>query len=126
MKAKTNILIADFMQLKKAYKQYCSNDLTGGVLVYEIFINKTQVQNFTPEELPYSYNWDSLMAVVERIEALNYEFNIHTGCWVTIVDGDPNKCQSNVIIEISEKTKILTVYTACADFIEWYSTQAKF
>lgn len=69
----------------------------------------------------YNQFWDLLMPVVERIEDLNYEVNIHGGCWVVIQDIDPDRDQGNEVIEVSAPTKILSVYQAVVEFIKWYN-----
>ena len=61
-------------------------------------------------------NW--LMKVVEKIESLNYVFEIKlTWCGIKQIEN------GNVIVLRWEedKTKIEAVYNACVEFIKWYN-----
>ena len=74
-----------------------------------------------PNKLNYHKDWNWLMGVVEKIEGLNYDFQILGGCWVIIKDIDPDRKEGEEIIEVSKESKILTVYNACVEFIKWYN-----
>lgn len=82
-------------------------------------------RGFSYEEMNYNTDYGTLMPVVEKIESLNYDFNIHGGCCVTIVDIDPDREQSRLIVENSVPTKLLTIYNAVVEFIKYYNTLNK-
>ena len=75
----------------------------------------------THKQLRFDTDWNWLMKVVEKIESLNYDFEILGGEWVIIIDCDPDRNESDVIIETSDETKLSTVYKACLQFINWYN-----
>ena len=78
--------------------------------------------HISAEKLLYHTNWDWLMPVVEKIEKLNYDFKILGGNWVIITDIDPDRNESEEIIEIGDKeSKLKAAYTAVVEFIKWYS-----
>lgn len=82
--------------------------------------------NHNINSLKFSYNWDWLMEVVQRIESINkdrqllFEVQISgTDCAIQAhesVKGVP-------CIFWTEKTKIEAVYGACIEFIKWFNKQ---
>jgi len=76
---------------------------------------------FKSYEVKFHTSLDWLMPVVEKIEKLNYDFEILGGCWVIIKDVDPDRDELTEIIEVSSETKMKTVYNAVCQFIEWYN-----
>ena len=73
-------------------------------------------------ELDFNSDWNWLMEVVEKIESLNYVFEIKiTWCRIKQIEN------GNVIVLRWEedKTKIEAVYNACVEFIKWYNNQNK-
>lgn len=62
--------------------------------------------------LKYHLSWDWLIPVVEKIEDLNYGFEII---------GNYCKIGNNTNIQCSQPTKIQAVYNACVEFIKWYN-----
>lgn len=102
-----NAMIAEFMGLHEIVK-------TSGAAFQDNNTNEIHL-------LKYHTSWDWLMPVIEKIEKLNYDFEILGGCWVIIKDVDPDRDESTEIIEVSSKTKMQTVYNAVCQFIEWYN-----
>lgn len=93
---------------------------------YEMFgviesIDPDDQHFYTARVLKFNDSWDWLMPVVEKIESLNYDFQMMGGCWVIIYDIDPDREQGTELIEESAETKIKTVYAACVRFIKWYN-----
>ncbi len=68
-----------------------------------------------PKDMKYHSSWDWLMAVVEKIESLGYEFTIfnkttHLNCGKTFDLG-----------YIISDTKREAVYKTVVEFIKWYN-----
>lgn len=74
------------------------------------------------EDLKYHEDWNKLMEVVEKIESLNYIFEIKT-TWCRIKEIGTG---SVIVLRWEEdRTKIEAVYNACIDFINFYNEQNK-
>jgi hypothetical protein len=107
-----NKLIAEFMNWE-------SNE--SKTVYYEPKCENQGIDGFDVENLPFN-NWNWLMEVVEKIESLifpndtYYNFNILSGCYVTIIDSKINEFGS-----YSGSTKIESVYNACVEFVKWYN-----
>jgi len=102
-----NKLLAEFLN--------CKQDGSGQYLIPNWGWDKV-------ENLKFHSDWNWLMEVVEKIESLvfpndtYYNFNILSGCYVTIIDSKINEFGS-----YSGSTKIEAVYNACIEFIKWYN-----
>jgi len=71
---------------------------------------------------PFDSEWDYLMPVVEKIEALNYGVRItRTTCFIDSLSAIPEF----KVIGGFEETKIKAVYNACVGFINWHNEQKK-
>jgi len=71
------------------------------------------------EELHYHTSWDWLMPVVEKIESLDYDFQIGGGIGVArIVDVSLNRTEVMREIEVSYPTKLEATYNAVVEFIK--------
>lgn len=64
------------------------------------------------EYLHFDSDWNWLMEVVEKIESLDYGFEII---------GNYCKIGNNANIQCSQPTKIQAVYNACITFVKWYN-----
>ena len=74
------------------------------------------------DALKYYSDWNWLMKVVEKIESLNYIFEIKT-TWCRIKEIGTG---SVIVLRWEEdRTKIGAVYNACIDFINFYNEQNK-
>ena len=69
----------------------------------------------------YHDNWNDLMFIVEKIESLNFAFDIMgKAC---SINND-----TEMIVDLCGndfKSKIESVYTACVEFIQWYNLNNK-
>ncbi|MBC7845527.1 MAG: hypothetical protein H7Y10_03445 [Flavobacterium sp.] len=110
MNTENNKIIGDFMQWK-----------TPSIIVdgSTTFPNGWEYN----DKLKYHSDWNWLMEVVEKIESFNYDFKILGGYWVVVCDCDPNRNESEEILESFGETKINTVYNACVEFINWHNKQ---
>lgn len=119
-----NKLIAEFMECiingndfifpKEMYYLYqpCfMYEFESGVYNFELDIS----------EVKFNKSWDWLMPVVEKIESLDFIFEILS----TRVDiADYRVIAFKKRFEpIIKETKIEAVYTACVEFIKWYNEQ---
>lgn len=69
-------------------------------------------------DLKYHSSWDWLMPVVEKIERLNYDFQIGGGIGVArIVDVGLDRTEVMREIEVSYPTKLEATYNAVVEFI---------
>ena len=109
-----NRLIAEFLGVKS--REHHEYEMFG---VIEC-IDQDDHHFYTARMLKFNDSWDWLMEVVEKIESLNYDFQILGGCWVIIDDVDPDR-DNEEILEVSSETKIKSVYDACVAFIKWYN-----
>lgn len=118
-----NKLIAEFMGWNKGY------NYTKKFQFYEAW--GEDVNQMTPEEMAFHYDWNWLVEVVEKIENLInednfilYDVTIFSDA-VLIADQ-----QGNEVISINKSdngeftTKIEATYLACVRFIEWYNKTA--
>lgn len=73
--------------------------------------------DYKKNNLQFDCDWNWLMLVVDKIESLGYCTQITRLNNIThstyIFDCD--------FIEVKEKSKILSVYRACIEFIKWYN-----
>jgi len=71
---------------------------------------------------PYNSDWNLLMPVVEKIESMGYNFNIHKGFCLIIgvpfFGSIPHSPDSKV-------SKITYVYQSVIQFIKWYNQNGK-
>lgn len=71
--------------------------------------------------LEFNTDWNWLMEVVEKIESLDFVFQIHHNV-VNIFNGETK--ENGIYNETFQgKTKIKTVYNACVEFINFYNKQ---
>ena len=102
-----NRLIADFMGLD---------------VFYDTKVHHETAEKNKVTEMKYHSDWNWLMPVVEKIESLvftndiYYNFNILGGCQVYVISSDMEE-----LIDVSAKTKLLSVYEAVIEFIKWYN-----
>lgn len=69
----------------------------------------------------FKNSWEWLMPVVEKIESLDFVFQIHHNV-VNIFNGETK--ENGIYNETFQgKTKIKTVYNACIEFINFYNKQ---
>jgi len=105
-----NKIIAEFMN-KKVISEADFLALNYEQMTNDLFVDTT---------LNYHSDWNWLMEVVEKIESLGYFFKIVSQTSL-IVDKD-EKCIS---LSVYRKTKIVSTYEACVEFIKWYNEQQK-
>lgn len=108
-----NKLIAEFLEWNKG--ENYSNEFQ----FYEAF--RESVYQTTPSEMKFHSDWNWLMPVVEKIESLDFIFEILS----TRVDiADYRVIAFKKRFEpIIKETKIEAVYNACIEFIKWYNEQ---
>ena len=124
-----NAMIAEFMGCTFEHKKTDKSQVkvVNGLLDfipdwrYKIGVAICGTPYLPVKQLKFHTSWDWLIPVIEKIEKLNYDFEILGGCWVIIKDVDPNRDESTEIIEVSSETKMQTVYNAVCQFIEWYN-----
>lgn len=72
--------------------------------------------------LRYNISWDWLMPVIEKIESLQFRFEIAKNeyCIKQFIEGKPYK---EILYQYgySEKSKIERIYLGVIDFIKWYN-----
>lgn len=122
-----NILIAEFMGLKKGPIERC--------IIADGTSKEEDVQSYyesasrivLPHQLKYSYSWDWLMPVVEKIAGLyhaafpgNEEFIRRVLAHEEPIDGPYMD-----VIAIPMNTSIDEVYKAIVSFIKWYNSQTE-
>ncbi len=79
-------------------------------------------KGYSLENLLYHTSWDWLMPVVEKIERLNYDFQIGGGIGVArIVDVGLDRTEVMREIEVSYPTKLEATYNAVVEFINQYN-----
>jgi len=117
-----NKLIAEFMEINANPMYYIPNHP-------ELREDKEHAPHFylehyfEGEELKYHTSWDWLMPVVEKIELVMLEndnsinVTIGSSLYCTIQDSHMEVIELNTC----EPTKILTVYKAVVEFINWYN-----
>lgn len=96
--------------------------IAGNKLIAE-FMKKGKIH---PNDLKYHSSWDWLMPVVEKIEQRFIDnqdaesgFSIRIEAYLCVIEG----MLGNQISEGFEDKKILSVWKAIVDFIEWYNSQ---
>lgn len=124
----TNKLIAEFLGAKTTIIEGESNEYDMYGLIPTIIDSEYEQHYFTPEQMLFNEDWNWLMEIVNKIENILIKetdncFNVTIGCglYCTIQDAygelvEINTCQS---------TKILGVYMAVVEFIEWYNNLTK-
>ena len=100
-----NKLIAEFLEIDK--KIYGETGITYYIdgIPYQIF------------KLKYYSSWDWLMPVVEKIQSLNYVYEICNGA-----------CRIKIPTDRGwwlEETTIKSVFSAVIEFIKWYNSNEK-
>jgi hypothetical protein len=104
-----NKLIANFMGLNLyRSKWYKSTLATEKIICKE-------------NELQYHSDWNWLMEVVDKIESLDFNFNI-TSRDATVLKNHGAIYQT-LIYRIDGTKKIKAVYNTCVEFIKWYNQQ---
>ncbi len=73
---------------------------------------------FKPEEMLFNSDWNWLMEVVEKIESLDFSFQILKNGWVVINDDDNEE-----VLESFGESKLNAVYGGCIEFIKYYNEQ---
>lgn len=112
MNTDNEILIAEFMGFQPTNIGWFDNDE---------HLTMVEADN-TFDFLKFECSWDWLMAVVEKIEGLDFIFSIHHEV-VNIFNGECNDLKYNETTQ--SQTKQITVYNACVEFIKWYNEQPK-
>lgn len=102
MSTENNKIIAEFMGVSKS-----KIEAKGKILNFE---------NSKYNTYHKDYNW--LMEVVEKIEALQFTIDID-GVSCYIYSNDDN----GINVTRINKTKKEAVYNACVEFIKWYNKQ---
>ena len=95
-------------------------NLTSQVIFEQVFaVSENGKTNFyKKDELKFHSDWNWLMEVVEKIESLNYIFEIKT-TWCRIKEIGTG---SIIVLRWEEdRTKIEAVYNACIEFIKCYN-----
>jgi len=103
-----NKLIAEF--LGATFKE---NEFYFPAIVF-----KTGKNYFENHELKFHSDWNWLMEVVEKIESLDYSFQILKNGWVVINDDDNEE-----VLESFGESKLNAVYGGCVEFIKYYNEQ---
>lgn len=77
------------------------------------------------DELDYHSNWSNLMPVVEKIESMMFQVEIHTA--YSNINGELEgvKYNQDSCFEAQEETKLTVTYRAVVRFINWYNEQSK-
>lgn len=70
----------------------------------------------------FSFYWDWLMPVVEKIESLGYYTMINKWSSVYRINNSQDR---KSIVTIHGKSKIENTYRVCVEFIKWFNTQSK-
>lgn len=79
-----------------------------------------------PHQLKYDKSWNWLMPVVEEIESLMYQVDIHTAC--TNINGQHSNgaiYNQDTPFETQEETKLIVTCRAVVNFIKWHNIQTK-
>jgi len=112
-----NKLIVDFLGI-----EYSNNNETFCIPSFGFMNVKGDFQtDFTIGQLKFHKDWNWLMEVVEKIESLDYNFNITSGD-ATVLINHGVIYQTN-IYRIDGTNKIQAVYNTCVEFIKWYNEQ---
>ena len=85
----------------------------------DMFFNMEDCPNAVSFEVKYNTDWNWLMAVVEKIESMDFVLNIRQG-HVSIVNNS-GKTPFYTGSDIVEESKIESVYNTCIEFIKWYN-----
>jgi hypothetical protein len=70
------------------------------------------------DELKFHESFDWLMPVVDKIETLNFDVQVGSGCLCRIWDIEGGRLEE---IELSYPTKLESTYQAVVEFIKWYN-----
>ena len=117
-KRNINLLFAQF--LGAAEKDLNTFDMYG--IIESIDDVENEQHYFTINEMPFDSDWNWLMEVVQKIESLDFIVSIHHEV-VNIFNGECYVLEYNETTQ--SKTKLITVYNACVNFITWYNQQSK-
>lgn len=105
-----NKIIAEFMGFK-------INTNTG----IEVLYNAKTCEVLDLNKLKYHFDWNELMEVVEKIESLDFNFNITSGDATALINH--GAIYQTLIYRIDGTKKIEAVYNTCVEFIKWYNKQ---
>lgn len=112
MKTENNRIIAEFMDYK------IQKDPTERFFGYY----KQPLGAWTKEiDLAFHHDWNWLMEVVEKIESLDFNFNITSGDATALKNH--GAIYQTLIYRIDGTKKIEAVYNTCVEFIKWYNEQ---
>jgi len=123
-----NKLIAEFMGLELADKKYPSDGYWIS-LHLPMFTDSDMTEwadtrngmiRIPRSQLKYHSSWDWLMPVVEKIESLGYNTQIHFDLFMV---GDKDSLRN--VTETSASPKIMSIWYGVIAFIEWYNEQSK-
>lgn len=112
-----NILIAEFLGFTESE----------GIHVPPIYVTEYYRSSlyFTTLELKFSYSWDWLMPVIDKIETLKDESGLFYEVCIAGKEAFIH-CESDSITKSYYKEfKIESVYLAIIEFIKWYNEQSK-
>jgi hypothetical protein len=82
------------------------------------FIDEIGYYLLSENQLCFSFDWNWLMQVVDKIESLGYELFIET-FEVRIEKHRETLFRQHT--KVSNQTKIEAVYNACVSFVKWYN-----
>lgn len=111
-----NELIAEFMGAKS--RKIITMDET--FIVYDFGAHTYEVDG-----LNYDKSWDWLMPVVEKIELLQYEFEIASSGTqiISTAYSEGDYYDEFTTYDSKEETKIQVVYKAIVKFVKWHKIQ---
>lgn len=111
-----NELIAEFMG---------TVTVVGFGVIFPVGWANSQKRQYHTSELKFSTSWDWLMPVVEKIENMMFQVEIHTA--YTNINGEFGdvKYNQDSCFEAQEETKLIVTYRAVVRFIKWYNEQSK-
>jgi hypothetical protein len=90
------------------------------MLIYK-FMNGTDADIYTPQLNRYSWYWDDLIRVVEKIELMNYRVTItFCNCFIDTYDENGDENDEQIALSNSD-TKFNAVYEAVIQFINYYN-----
>lgn len=115
MNIENNKIIAEFLGYE------LEETMNEKVFVYAIPTTNNNTDFFKPNELLFHSDWNWLMKVVEKIESLDYNFNITSGD-ATALHYHCAIYQTS-IYRIDGTTKIQATYETVIEFIKWYNLQ---
>ena len=75
------------------------------------------------EELLFDKDWNWLMAVVDKIEDMDFNFSITTREAVALMPRNHSAIYLTNIYRKVKPTKMQATYKTCVEFIKWHNTQ---